>query len=138
MKNVIKFSRVYTDYPFKKENKSVMFISTVRVNCLIYAILCAVCTDLIYRRVNKQNTWMNKKTFWEIWRWIFQQEITKRSKLYYRETEKLIWTPSTTRIFALRISSVWSYLRTKFLMLNFVFCTDRKNPDGLKRVRSCL
>ena len=138
MKNVIKFSRVYTDYPFKKENKSVMFISTVRVNCLIYAILCAVCTDSIYRRVNKQNTWMNKKTFWEIWRWIFQQEITKRSKLYYREMEKLIWTPSTTRIFALRISSIWSYLRTKFLMLNFVFCTDRKNPDGLKRVRSCL
>ena len=55
MKNVIKFSRVYADNPFKKENESVMFISTVRVNCLIYAILSATCTGLIYRRVNKQN-----------------------------------------------------------------------------------
>ena len=57
MKNVLKFSSVYADNPFKKENESVMFISTVRVNCLIYAILCAICTGLIYGRVNKQNIW---------------------------------------------------------------------------------
>ena len=57
MKNVLKFSSVYADNPFKKENESVMFISTVRVNCLIYAILSAICTGLIYRRVNKQNIW---------------------------------------------------------------------------------
>ena len=55
MKNVITFSRVYADNPFKKENEGFMFISTVRVNCLIYVILCAICTGLIYRRINKQN-----------------------------------------------------------------------------------